>query len=33
MPFALLILMYDEVRKYILRKNPPGHWVDRETYY
>ena len=33
MPFALLILMYDECRKYILRALPPGSWIERETYY
>jgi sodium/potassium-transporting ATPase subunit alpha len=33
MPFSLLILMYDEVRKYILRRSKPGSWLERETYY
>lgn len=32
MPFSLAILIYDEVRKYILRKYPGG-WVEQETYY
>jgi sodium/potassium-transporting ATPase subunit alpha len=32
MPFAIIILMYDEVRKYYLRKNPGG-FLERETYY
>lgn len=32
MPFAVLILIYDEVRRFILRRNPGG-WVERETYY
>ncbi|XP_019910600.1 sodium/potassium-transporting ATPase subunit alpha-1 [Esox lucius] len=32
LPYSLLIFVYDEVRKYILRKYPGG-WVDQETYY
>ncbi|KAG5449802.1 Sodium/potassium-transporting ATPase subunit alpha-3 [Clonorchis sinensis] len=32
LPFALLILVYDEVRKWIIRKLPNG-WLERETYY
>merc|ERR1719412_2775141 len=32
-PFSLLIFVFDEVRKYLLRQNPPGGWVERETYY
>jgi sodium/potassium-transporting ATPase subunit alpha len=32
LPFSLAILIYDEVRKYLLRKNPGG-WVEQETYY
>ena len=32
MPFSVAIFVYDEVRKYILRKNPGG-WVEEETYY
>lgn len=32
LPFSLLIFVYDEVRRYILRRNPGG-WVERETYY
>uniref|UniRef100_A0A672RYH0 Sodium/potassium-transporting ATPase subunit alpha n=1 Tax=Sinocyclocheilus grahami TaxID=75366 RepID=A0A672RYH0_SINGR len=31
-PYSLLIFIYDEVRKYLLRQNPGG-WVERETYY
>jgi len=31
-PFSLLIFIYDETRKYFLRKNPGG-WIERETYY
>merc|ERR1719167_302989 len=31
-PFSLLIFIYDEVRKLILRRNPGG-WVEQETYY
>jgi sodium/potassium-transporting ATPase subunit alpha len=33
MPFSLLIFIYDETRKYLLRKYPPGNWVEMETYY
>merc|ERR1711981_115069 len=32
-PFSLLIFIFDEVRKWILRNSPPGNWVERETYY
>uniref|UniRef100_A0A8C1F6T8 Sodium/potassium-transporting ATPase subunit alpha n=1 Tax=Cyprinus carpio carpio TaxID=630221 RepID=A0A8C1F6T8_CYPCA len=32
MPYSLLIFIYDEVRKYIIRQNPGG-WVELETYY
>lgn len=32
MPFSLLILLYDETRKYLLRKYPGG-FVENETYY
>jgi sodium/potassium-transporting ATPase subunit alpha len=31
-PFSLLIFVYDEVRRAILRANPGG-WVEKETYY
>ncbi|KAF7256310.1 hypothetical protein EG68_07094 [Paragonimus skrjabini miyazakii] len=31
-PYAALILVYDEVRKWIIRKKPGG-WVEKETYY
>ena len=31
-PFSLLIFVYDECRKYILRNNPGG-WLEMETYY
>merc|ERR1719461_2008463 len=33
MPFSLLIFIYDETRKYLLRNNAPGNWVEQETYY
>jgi sodium/potassium-transporting ATPase subunit alpha len=33
MPFSLLIFVYDEIRKYLLRSGEPGNWVERETYY
>jgi len=32
MPFSLLIFVYDEIRRFILRRNPGG-WVEMETYY
>ncbi|XP_062816444.1 sodium/potassium-transporting ATPase subunit alpha-2-like [Anolis carolinensis] len=32
MPFSLLIFVYDEIRKLIIRRHPGG-WFDRETYY
>jgi len=32
MPFSLLIFVYDECRRFILRRNPGG-WVENETYY
>ena len=32
LPFSLLIFCYDEVRKYLLRRNPGG-WIEEETYY
>merc|ERR1711992_38933 len=32
-PFSLLIFTYDELRKMLLRRLPPGNWVERETYY
>ncbi|MED6278902.1 Sodium/potassium-transporting ATPase subunit alpha-1 [Characodon lateralis] len=31
-PYGLIIFVYDEVRRYILRRNPGG-WVEQETYY
>ncbi|ESN98834.1 hypothetical protein HELRODRAFT_188923 [Helobdella robusta] len=35
LPFSALILAYDEVRKYLLRKRPVGSggWLEEETYY
>jgi len=32
LPFSLLIFVYDECRKYLLRRNPGG-WIEQETYY
>ena len=32
-PFALLIFVYDEFRKYLIRTLPKDNWVERETYY
>ncbi|KAG5267728.1 hypothetical protein AALO_G00224990 [Alosa alosa] len=31
-PYSLLIFLYDEARRYLLRRNPGG-WVEMETYY
>jgi len=31
-PFSLLIWIFDEVRRFLLRKYPGG-WVEKETYY
>ena len=33
LPFSVLIFVYDECRKTLLRRLPPGNWVERETYY
>jgi len=32
-PFAILMFVYEEVRKFIIRNQPPGSWVERETCY
>ncbi len=32
LPFSLLIFVYDEARRFVLRRNPGG-WVELETYY
>jgi sodium/potassium-transporting ATPase subunit alpha len=31
-PFSLAIFIYDEIRRFIIRRNPGG-WVELETYY
>jgi len=31
-PFSIVIFIYDEIRKYLLRRNPGG-WLESETYY
>nr|KAF6396184.1 ATPase Na+/K+ transporting subunit alpha 4 [Rousettus aegyptiacus] len=31
-PYSLLIFIYDEIRKLIIRRHPGG-WLERETYY
>ena len=31
-PFSVLIFCYDELRKFLLRRNPGG-WIEKETYY
>lgn len=33
LPFAVLIVVYDEVRKYLLRNMGKNNWVMRNTYY
>merc|ERR1711937_717859 len=32
LPFSLLNFIYDECRKFLLRRNPGG-WIEKETYY
>lgn len=32
-PFAALILVYDEARKYIIRSLPRKSWWEQELYY
>merc|ERR1712055_235691 len=32
LPFSLSIFIYDETRKFLLRRNPGG-WIESETYY
>jgi len=32
MPFSLIIWLYDETRKYLIRRYPGG-WAESETYY
>jgi len=31
-PWSLLIFIYDEIRKFLIR-NEPGGWLDRFTYW
>jgi len=31
-PFSITIWVYDETRKFLLRRNPGG-WIEKETYY
>merc|ERR1712176_654445 len=31
-PFSCMIFIYDECRKFLLRRNPGG-WIEKETYY
>merc|ERR1719415_3217 len=31
-PFSILIFVYDETRKWLLRRQPGG-WIEKETYY
>jgi len=33
LPFSVLILAYDEVRKYLMRTLPKDNWFRRNTYY
>ena len=32
-PFAILLLVYEEIRKLIIRIQPPGSWLEAETCY
>ncbi|XP_031345413.1 sodium/potassium-transporting ATPase subunit alpha isoform X12 [Photinus pyralis] len=32
LPFSLAIFVYDEIRRFYLRRNPGG-WLEQETYY
>jgi len=32
LPFSILIFVYDECRRILLRRSPGG-WVELETYY
>lgn len=32
LPFSLIIFIYDEARRFILRRSPGG-WIEQETYY
>jgi len=32
LPFSVLIFVYDETRRFLIRRYPGG-WVERETYY
>lgn len=31
-PFMVALFIYDEVRKFYIRRNPGG-WLEKETYY
>mmetsp|Transcript_19109 Transcript_19109/g.28577 ORF Transcript_19109/g.28577 Transcript_19109/m.28577 type:complete len:1099 (-) Transcript_19109:170-3466(-) len=33
MPFSMIIIIYDEIRKYLMRSYPPGNLVEEYTYY
>jgi len=33
LPFSILIFLYDEARRFLLRRQAPGSWIERETYY
>merc|ERR1712226_1796082 len=32
LPFSVVIFIYDELRKFLLRRHPGG-WIEKETYY
>lgn len=32
LPFMVVIFIYDECRRFYIRRNPGG-WLERETYY
>ncbi|EDV94278.1 GH23807 [Drosophila grimshawi] len=32
LPFGILIILFDEGRRYFIRRSPVG-WIEQETYY
>jgi sodium/potassium-transporting ATPase subunit alpha len=33
LPFAVTLFAFEEIRKFIIRTQPRGSWVERETLY
>ncbi|KAI6234074.1 Sodium/potassium-transporting ATPase subunit alpha [Aphelenchoides fujianensis] len=33
LPFSIVIFIYDELRRYLIRRYPGKIWVEKETYY